>query len=136
VTVIGWLPTLSELVVSVAWPLLSSVPVPMETPLSLKTTVPVGVMTGSGRRIAPLTVTVKVTGVPTSRGFAEEVTVIDPTLTNCAKAGEGMAPRARRPSRISQPFTAARLLMSEASFSKTPRGEPFVPEPSPIKCLH
>ena len=87
-TVIGWLPTLSELVVSVAWPLLSSVPVPMETPLSLKTTVPVGVMIGSGRRIAPLTVTVKVTGVPTSRGFAEEVTVIDPTLTNCAKAGE------------------------------------------------
>ena len=87
-TVIGWLPTLSELVVSVAWPLVSSVPVPMETPLSLKTTVPVGVMIGSGRRIAPLTVTVKVTGVPTSRGFAEEVTVIDPTLTNCAKAGE------------------------------------------------
>src|SRR5690242_5124775 len=91
----------------------------MENPLSLKVTVPVGVMIGSGRWIAPVTVTVKVTGVPTSLGFAEEATVIDPTLTNCAKAGEGMAPRAR-PSRISQPFNAARLLLNEASFFQTP----------------
>lgn len=60
-------PTVSVLVLNVAMPLPSSVPLPMGIPPSWKVTVPVGVP------LAVVTVAVKVTGCPESDGFNEEV---------------------------------------------------------------
>ena len=63
--------TVSVLVVNIAWPELSRVPVPRVLGPSSKVTVPLGV-TPTGP--FAVTVAVKVTGCPNTEGLAEELT--------------------------------------------------------------
>jgi hypothetical protein len=73
-------------VVTVAWPLALSEPVPSVAPLSVNVTGPVGVPA------ADVTVAVKVTDCLKAEGFTEEVTVVavvaSATLTVCVKGAE------------------------------------------------
>ena len=64
-------PTLSVLVVKMAWPELFRVPVPRVLPPSLKVTAPVGVPAPG---LFAVTVAVKVTDCPNTDGLAEELT--------------------------------------------------------------
>ncbi len=70
---IEWEPTASVLVVNMAWPALSRVPVPRMVEPSLKVTVPVGVPAPG---LLAVTVAVKVTDCPDSDGLAEELTSV------------------------------------------------------------
>ena len=70
---IEWEPTASVLVVNMAWPALSRVPVPRMVEPSLKVTVPVGVPAPG---LFAVTVAVNVTACPDSDGLAEELTTV------------------------------------------------------------
>jgi hypothetical protein len=72
-------PAASDEVVIVAVPEASSVAVPIGEPPSENVTVPVGVTQVPGG--FGLTVAVKVTGCPTTDGFAEEVTTVAVAVT-------------------------------------------------------